>query len=99
MARKRIIWSDRSEKELKRTLDFFNERNGNKKYSVKLLKEISQLLKTLSRNVNIGRLTDNKKTRVIVMNIYLIYYEITDYEIHILSFWDNRQNPKERIDK
>ena len=98
MARKKIIWSNRAESELKNVLDYFNIRNGNSKYSLKLLKEINQLLNTLLKNEYLGRLTINKRTRVIVMSVYLIYYDITETEIQILSFWDNRQSPDKRID-
>ena len=98
MARKKIIWSNRAESELKNMLDYFNIRNGNSKYSLKLLKEINQLLNTLLKNEYLGRLTINKRTRVIVMSVYLIYYNITETEIQILSFWDNRQSPDKRID-
>lgn len=98
MAKKTIIWSNRAESELKNVLTFFNIRNGNNKYGLKLLKEINQLVNTLSKNEFIGRLTVDKKTRVIVMSVYLIFYDISDSEIHILSFWDNRQDPSKRID-
>lgn len=53
----------------------------------------------LSENEFMGRLSEDKRTRVIVMNVYLIFYEIIESEIHILSFWDNRQNAENRIDK
>lgn len=86
MAKKTIIWSNRAESELKNVLTFFNIRNGNNKYGLKLLKEINQLVNTLSKNEFLGRLTVDKKTRVIVMSVYLIFYDISDSEIHILSF-------------
>jgi toxin YoeB len=54
------------------------------------------LLETLSENELIGRLTSNKTTRVIPMKIYLIFYEINQGRIEILSFWDNRQNMESR---
>lgn len=76
MAKKTIIWSTRANYELKTVLEFYNIRNGNANYSLKLLDEIADLLKTLSQNVFMGRLTSNKKTRVIVMEVYLIFYEV-----------------------
>ena len=99
MARKTVIWSNRADSELKSTLTFYNLRNGNTKYSFKLLGEVKQVTDALSENEFIGRLSEDKRTRVIVMNVYLIFYEIFEHEIHILSFWDNRQNPENRIDK
>ncbi|MEQ8925983.1 MAG: type II toxin-antitoxin system RelE/ParE family toxin [Fulvivirga sp.] len=97
MAKKQIIWSSKANNELKNILDFYNQRNGNTKYSLKLLNEIDDLLNTLSDSEFIGRLTENKKTRVVVMKVYLIFYEINGNRIEILSFWDNRQDTKKRI--
>ena len=97
MVKKKIIWSPRAKKELQRTLEYFNERNGSTDYSFKILNEIEDLTKTLSQSEFIGRLTSNKTTRVIPMKIYLIFYEINEEQIEILSFWDNRQNQKGRI--
>ncbi|MCF8298889.1 MAG: hypothetical protein K9J13_15175 [Saprospiraceae bacterium] len=57
------------------------------------------MLNTLSQSEFIGRLTANKKTRVVVMKVYQIFYEINNQRIEIVSFWDNRQNENKRIDK
>ena len=99
MVKRTVIWSEQASSELKSTLIFYNLRNGNAKYSLRLLEQIKQITDVLSENEFIGRLSEDKRTRVIVMNVYLIFYEIVDSEIYILSFWDNRQNPQKRIDK
>lgn len=61
------------------------------------MNEIDNLLKALSENEFIGRLTSNKMTRVIPMKVYLIFYEINKNQIKIVSFWDNRQNKNKLI--
>jgi len=94
MARKEIIWSSRATSEFKEILEFFIQRNGNPNYSLKLLSEIQNITNILSQNEFIGRLTSNKVTRVIPMKVYLIFYEVHDTRIEIVSFWDNRQNPE-----
>lgn len=99
MAEKKIVWSTRASFELKDVLEFYTQRNGNPNYSLKILNEIEDLLKTLSKSEFIGRLTSNKNTRVIPMNVYLIFYEINEEQIEIVSFWDNRQNQNKRVDK
>lgn len=99
MAEKSIIWSDRANLEFKEILEYYTKRNGNSEYSLKILLKTEQFLKTLKENEFIGRLTSNKTTRVMVMDVYLIFYEIHQHQIEILSFWDNRQNPKDRIKK
>ena len=97
MAQREIIWSKRAQSELKEILDFYNKRNGSSDYSLKLFAEIEDLLKTLIKSEFIGRLTSNKRTRVVVMKVYLIFYEINLDRIEILSFWDNRQNEENKL--
>ena len=87
----------RASQELKSVLEFYNHRNKSTKYSLKILNEIDDLLNSLSKNEFIGRLTSNKRTRVLPMNVYLIFYEINENQIEILSFWDNRQNQNKSI--
>lgn len=96
MADKKIIWSTRAAKELQKILDYFNQRNKSTRYSIKLLNEIEGLTKNLSKNEMIGRLTSNKFTRVIPMKVYLIFYEVKQNYIEIVSFWDNRQDESKR---
>ena len=98
MAKKQIIWSKRANAELVGVLEFFNERNGNSNYSLKILIEVEDLLNALSKNELIGRLSSDKRARVIVMGTYLIFYDITEERIEIVSFWDNRQDESKRID-
>lgn len=99
MAVKKIIWSTRASVEFKDILNFFIERNGNAKYSLKLLSEVQVLLQTVSKSEMIGRLTSNKFTRVISIDVYLIFYETNIENIRIVSFWDNRQDPEKRLIK
>ena len=77
-------------------MEYYVERNGNAKYSLKLIDEVENLLNTLSKSELIGRLTSNKFTRVIPMKVYLLFYEINGNRIEIVSFWDNRQDIKRR---
>lgn len=94
MASKKIIWSNVAKSEFRDILEFYIDRNESATYSLKLLDETEDLLKTLSKSEFIGRLTSNKKTRVIPMKAYLIFYEIKKETIEIVSFWDNRQDDK-----
>ena len=94
MAQKEIIWSDFAKLQFSNVLEFYFLRNGNANYSLKLVDEVEDLLDTLSKSEFIGRLTSNKVTRVIVIDVYLIYYEINNQDIEVISFWDNRQDSK-----
>ncbi|WP_202702642.1 type II toxin-antitoxin system RelE/ParE family toxin [Flavobacterium sp. UGB4466] len=96
MAKKEIIWSSLAKLQLQNTLEYYFIRNESPTYSLKLLNEIEDLLNTLSNSELIGRLTSNKTTRVISMKVYLIFYEVKENQIEIVSFWDNRQDIKNR---
>lgn len=63
MAGKKIIWSARASVELRKTLEFYTERNKSTRYSQKLLGEIESIMKMVSKNEQIGRLTSNWKIR------------------------------------
>ena len=92
MARKVIVWSRSANLELRSILEFYNQRNGNTNYSLKLLSEIESLLDTLSQSEGIGRLTINKKTRVVVMKVYLVFYEINKDLVEIIHVTSKRYN-------
>jgi plasmid stabilization system protein ParE len=96
MAKKEIVWSNHAKVEFSTVLEFYFLRNGNANYSKKLVGEVEGLLKTVSKSHLIGRLTSNKVTRVVVMDVYLIFYEVNDKQIEIISFWDNRQSMDKR---
>ena len=96
MAKKEIVWSSLAKLQLQNVLEYYFIRNESPTHSLKLLTEVEDLLDTLSNSELIGRLTSNKITRVIVMKVYLIFYEINGNQIEIVSFWDNRQDIKNR---
>ncbi len=96
MAKKEIVWSSLAKLQLENVLEYYFVMNESPTYSLKLLSEVEDLLDTLSYSELIGRLTSNKITRVISMKVYLIFYEINDNQIEIVSFWDNRQDIKNR---
>ena len=82
MAQKIVAWTARAQKELKKVLEFYNYRNQSNTYSSKLLKEIEENLDLLLQNPFLGKLSENKETRVLVIREFLIFYDLTSTEIH-----------------
>ena len=99
MDKGKIVWSSRAENELLLVLEFYINRNGNPGYSTKLLDKVEKLVALLSDYPSLGYLTENKVTRVVVKEEFLIFYEVSNTSIEIVSFWDARQDPEKRIDK
>ena len=98
MAKRKIVWSYRAELELGDILRFYNERNGSKKFSLRILKDAKKSVSLLIKYTHLGKISDNYKTRALVRQYLSVFYEITDREIEIVSVWDNRQDPVNRID-
>lgn len=99
MAERKIIWSARAESELLKVLEFYINRNGNTTYSAKLLDRVEKSVLLLLSYPSLGHLTENGITRAVVKDKFMIFYEVGDLFIEIVSFWDTRQDPDNRIDK
>ena len=94
MVRKKVVWTDIAKDEFRQVLEYYFQRNDSSNYSLKIIKETENLINTLSKSHFIGRITSNEITRVIPMKVYLIFYEVNDDYIEIVSFWDNRQDER-----
>jgi len=92
MAR-RIIWTERAQKERIEILAFWKKHNQSGTYSQKLNELIKKSLKIISKYPMIGKPTQIKSVRVKVLSNYMIIYETTPSEIIVLSVWDSRQKP------
>lgn len=99
MAKRKIIWSHRAQIKLYDILKFFADRNKSKIYSDKLYKRFNEELKLLLRNPEIGVLTDMVSVRGLIIDDYILYYEITDKLIIIHTLWDCKQNPDDLVIK
>lgn len=98
MAEKRVIWSPRANDELKDILEFYLKRNGSATYSLKLLQAVDSMIELLLSHPQLGRKTSDKDARIISFGDFLLIYDETPDTLNILSVWDNRQDPKRRVD-
>jgi len=70
------------------------ERNHSKTFSIKLNHLFTTSLKLLASNPDVGRKTQIKNIRVKLIREYLLFYEIFEKEIVVLTIWDGRRNPE-----
>ena len=89
-----IIWSNIASNDLRNILEFFNTRNNSNAYSKKLYKAIYQEVNKLIIFPEIGRVTDYKDFRSLVVLDYLVFYKIIDDTIYIIRVWDSRQDER-----
>ena len=99
MAKRKIVWSNRAKIRLFAILDFYIVRNNSKIYSIKLQKLNSKEVNLLLKQPDLGLKTTEDTTRGLIIENYIVYYEITDDRIIIHTIWDSRQNPDNKIIK
>ena len=99
MAKRKIVWSHAAKIKLFKILDFFSERNGSASYSKKLYKKINKELSLLLKQPDIGLNTDFESVRALIVNEYILFYEVTVEYIIVHTVWDCRQNPEDLIIK
>jgi len=92
MARQ-VIWTPLAQQKRKEILKFWIEKTQSKTYSTKLNNLFKESTKLLSNHPDIGRRTDMHGVRVKIVRDYLLFYEVSDSTISILTVWDSRQDP------
>lgn len=93
-----IFWSLRAKNDFDRVYRYWEERYGSNTYSEKLLDEtlrITNLLKD-QKKIALRKIRKNLQ-RVLILENYSLIYQIIINEIKVVSFFDNRQDPKKDI--
>lgn len=91
--RREVEWSHKSEIRLFEILKFFNERNKNNIYSQKLYKRFKAELRRVAKLPELGIKTHLKGVRGLIVEDYIVFYQILEDKILVLSLWDCRQDP------
>ena len=99
MGKRKIIWSHRAQIKLFEILEFYTERNKSKTYSIKLYKRFRKELSLLHKQPELGIKTELELVRGLIIDEYIIYYEVTVDKIIVHTLWDCRQNPNALIIK
>ncbi len=97
MAERNVIWTRTADIQFVGILGFWVKKNKSNIYSKKLVKLVSKRTKQIAENPLLYKKTDFKNIRVASLGNFSINFKITDKEIIITSFWDNRQDPKKLL--
>jgi plasmid stabilization system protein ParE len=89
-----IIWTKTAVLQRRKILAYWNKRNKSMAYSKKLISEIAQRIQFLVKNPEIYIKTEFPDIRTSTLGHYNIFYKITNNELIVIAFWDNRRNPK-----
>lgn len=92
----RIVWTLQARNERKKILNYWFERNGNKKYSRKLACQFRETVKYIAAQNYLGRATNFENIRAAVSGNYLILYRLSESILEVLTIFDSRRNPEDR---
>lgn len=90
----KVIWSSKARRELIDILEYWNNRNKSSTYSIKLNTLVEEQLQLMLKFPQIGRKTDITNVYVKVIKDYLLYYEVIEESLYVLTIRDGRRNPK-----
>ena len=93
----KIFWTQTAIRQRDHIFDYWNKRNKSKYYSQKLNIAIKERTEILKFHPEMGKNTNFRETKAIIMTHYSILYKIDKPKIIITGFWDNRQDPKKLL--
>ncbi len=97
MVKREVVWTKTADLQFVGVLEYWVKRNKSNTYSKKLVKLVSNRTKQISKNPFLFKPTNFKDTRVASLGNFSVYYKISDQQIIISAFWDNRQDPKKLL--
>jgi len=92
MVKRVVVWTRNSEIQLQNILGFYNRRNKSIFYSEKIYVKFKTKLNTTIENPEIGIKTKLNNIRGLIVDNFILYYEILPDKIMVLKVWDCRQN-------
>ena len=95
MAKRKIVWSHRAGIKLLMILEFYSERNKSKTYSKKLYTKFNKELSLLVNQPEIGIKTELESVHGLIVEEFILFYEVTTEMIIVHTLWDSRQTPSE----
>jgi plasmid stabilization system protein ParE len=93
MVKRKIVWTRTADIQFVGVLEYWVKRNKSSSYSKKLVRLVAKRTAEIADNPFMNKSTDFINTRVVSLGNFSIFYEVTEKQIIISSFWDNRQNP------
>lgn len=94
MVKVKLHWTKTAILQRHSIFNYWNKRTHSLSYSQKLKLKIKEKTELLKSNPSMGKEIGFEKIRCLPMNNFSIFYILKQDEIFILSFWDNRQDPK-----
>ncbi len=98
MVKRNVVWTRTADIQFAGILEYWVNRNESNVYAKKLIRLVTERTRQLAENPFICKLSDFENMRVASLGNFSIYYKITNTQIIISAFWDNRQDPKKLLE-
>ena len=92
-----VFWTNTARRQRDHVFNYWNRRNKSTAYSKKLNLAIRERTDLLKIHPEMGKPTDFKNTRAVIMRHYSILYKVQRPKIIITAFWDNRDDPEKLL--
>ncbi|QKJ32248.1 type II toxin-antitoxin system RelE/ParE family toxin [Mucilaginibacter mali] len=89
---KRIVFSEKSFRDINRIVEFNNRRNLSDRYSKAFVKGLNKRLKLLLKQPQSGIATDAENTLLLIGDQYYIFYMYDELVIEIKSIYHQKEN-------
>ncbi|MGA9240163.1 type II toxin-antitoxin system RelE/ParE family toxin [Robiginitalea sp.] len=94
MAQRNVVWTRTADIQYAGILQYWVNRNKSAEYSKKLIAEVAERTQQIAGAPFSYKSADFPNTRVASLGNFSIFYKVSDQQILITAFWDNRQDPK-----
>ena len=91
---RQIVWTLKAQEDRIKIFTYWNDHNKSTTYSKKLDRLFKESLKLICRRPFVGKKTDKNNVRAKIVRDYMIFYEITDNHIVVLTIWGCSQDPE-----
>jgi plasmid stabilization system protein ParE len=98
VVKREIVWTETAKRQRREILRYWTTRNGSTKYAEKLIKLTAARIKVILIHPESYKSTIYPETRISAMGHFSILYKLTEDQLIITSFWDNRQDPKKLLE-
>jgi toxin YoeB len=97
VAQLKVFWTESAIRQRNFIFEYWIDRNQNYNFVKKLNVQIKNVINLLKKNPELGKQTNYKNTRALIIGNYSILYQKIDNQIIITGLWDNRQNPNQLL--
>lgn len=92
---KKIRWSEKAKVEFRDILEFYFERNQSFRYGDALKERVDRKLRRVLAFPESGELIEDQSVRFVIVDNFVLLYDLTDDAIVIQTFRDARRQPED----